>query len=79
MAFLHCAYPPCRRSWMPALPTSLRLPALLLAMLPLNALAAEQWIVATDLWGNRNYQTLHLDVQGGRIAGRLDADPVTAP
>lgn len=61
----------------PAVPISLRLPALLLALLPLDALAADQWIVATDLWGNHNYQTLHLDVQDGRIEGRLDADPVT--
>lgn len=60
-----------------AVPTPMRLPAVLLALLPLNALAAEQWIVATDLWGSRNYQTLQVDVQDGRIAGRLDADPVT--
>lgn len=51
--------------------------ASLLAALPLNALAAEQWIVATDLWGNTNYQTLQLDVQGTRVKGTLDGDPVS--
>lgn len=36
----------------------------------------EQWIVATDLWGNRVYQTLDLEASGTRLQGRLDADPV---
>lgn len=53
-----------------------KMTASLLAALPLNALAAEQWIVATDLWGNTNYQTLQLDVQGTRVTGTLDGDPV---
>jgi len=53
-----------------------KLSLLLLAALPLNVLATEQWIVITDLWGSKNYQTLHLDVQGGRVEGRLDSDPI---
>ena len=55
---------------------SWKLSSLLLAALPLNVLAAEQWIVATDLWGNKNYQTLILDVQGKHVAGKLDADQI---
>ncbi|MEN5264823.1 acetamidase/formamidase family protein [Stenotrophomonas sp. TWI587] len=49
---------------------------LLLAALPLNASAAEQWVLATDLWGNTHYQTLHLDVQGERVDGTLGGDPI---
>lgn len=56
--------------------TSSKLTLLLLAALPLNVLAAEQWIVTTDLWGNKNYQTLHLDVQGKQVEGKLDGDPI---
>lgn len=40
------------------------------------AWGGEQWIVATDLWGNRVYQTLELDATGTQLQGRLDADPV---
>lgn len=40
------------------------------------AWGGEQWIVATDLWGNRSYQTLELDATGTQLQGRLDADPV---
>ena len=58
------------------MPISLKSSLLLLAALPLNALATEQWVVATDLWGNRNYQTLNLDVQGRQIKGTLDGDPL---
>lgn len=58
------------------MPTLARLSALLWAALPLNVLASEQWIVATDLWGNTNYQTLQLDAQGGRVDGKLDGDPI---
>ncbi|MFL9585280.1 acetamidase/formamidase family protein [Stenotrophomonas sp. AB1(2024)] len=58
------------------MPISLKSSLLLLAALPLNALATEQWVVATDLWGNKNYQTLNLDVQGKQIKGTLDGDPL---
>jgi len=50
---------------------------LLLAALPLEAPAAEQWIVAIDLWGTKSYQTLDLDVQGNQVAGTLGGDPLT--
>lgn len=33
--------------------------------------------MATDLWGNTNYQTLTLDIQGKRVTGTLDSAPVT--
>lgn len=56
--------------------TPSKLPFLLLAALPLNALAADQWIVATDLWGSKNYQTLTMDVQDNHVEGKLDGDPV---
>jgi len=36
------------------------------------AWGGEQWIVATDLWGNRSYQTLELDTTGTQVQGRLD-------
>lgn len=41
------------------------------------AWSGEQWIVATDLWGNRVYQTLELDATDTQLQGRLDADPVS--
>lgn len=50
--------------------------SLLIAALPLNVCAADQWIVATDLWGNTQYQTLHLEVQGTAVSGTLDGDPI---
>ena len=56
---------------------SWKVSSLLLAALPLNAVAADQWIVATDLWGNTNYQTLQLDVQGTQLTGTLDGDRVS--
>lgn len=40
------------------------------------AMAGEQWILSTDLWGNRVYQTLDLDTDGARLSGRLDGDTV---
>lgn len=57
-------------------PISSKWTLLLLAVLPLNVLATEQWVVATDLWGNKNYQTLNLDVQGKQVKGSLDGDPI---
>ncbi|WP_211263730.1 acetamidase/formamidase family protein [Stenotrophomonas terrae] len=57
--------------------TSLKLSSLLLFVLPLNALAADQWILATDLWGNSAQQTLNLDVQGTRVSGTLGGDPIS--
>jgi len=57
--------------------TSLTLSSLLLSVLPLNALAADQWILATDLWGNSAQQTLNLDVQGTRVSGTLGGDPIS--
>lgn len=56
---------------------SWKVSSLLLAALPLNAVAADQWIVATDLWGNTNYQTLRLEVQGTQLTGTLDGDRVS--
>jgi len=56
---------------------SWKVSSLLLAALPLNAVAADQWIVATDLWGNTNYQTLQLEVQGTQLTGTLDGDRVS--
>ena len=56
---------------------ALKVSSLLLVALPLNARAAEQWVVATDLWGNTNYQTLQLDVQGTQLTGTLDGDRVS--
>ncbi|AMJ58642.1 acetamidase [Stenotrophomonas sp. KCTC 12332] len=53
------------------------LSSLLLSVLPLNALAADQWILATDLWGNSAQQTLNLDVQGTRVSGTLGGDPIS--
>ena len=53
-----------------------KLSSLLLLVTPLDALAAEQWIMATDLWGNRSYQTLQMEVRDGRVQGTLDGDPV---
>jgi amidase len=50
---------------------------LLLAAVPMHVYGAEQWVVATDLWGNNSYQTLQLDVQGSRVAGTLDGDPIS--
>lgn len=58
------------------MPISSKWTLLLLAVLPLNVLASEQWVVATDLWGNKNYQTLNLDVQGKKVQGSLDGDPI---
>jgi len=57
--------------------TSLTLSSLLLSVLPLNALAADQWILASDLWGNSAQQTLNLDVQGTRVSGTLGGDPIS--
>ena len=57
--------------------TSLKWSSLLLSVLPLHALAAEQWILATDLWGNSAKQTLNLDVKGARVSGTLGGDPIS--
>ncbi|MGE8287042.1 MAG: acetamidase/formamidase family protein [Stenotrophomonas sp.] len=43
---------------------------------PIAALASDQWILATDLWGNSARQTLNLDVQGSRVSGTLGGDPI---
>jgi amidase len=68
---------PLRALRMPhAVFTPSKLLPLLLAVLPPNARAAEQWIVTTDLWGNNNHQTLQLDTHGERIQGTLDADRI---
>lgn len=56
---------------------SLKLPLLLSSAFPLTTLAADQWILATDLWGNTARQTLNLDVQGTRVSGTLGGDPIT--
>ncbi len=57
--------------------TSLTLSSLLLSAFPFTSLAADQWILATDLWGNSARQTLDLDVQGTRVSGTLGGDPIT--
>jgi amidase len=49
----------------------------LLATSPLSASAADQWIVAIDLWGTPSYQTLDIEVQGARVAGTLGGDPLS--
>lgn len=56
---------------------SLKLPLLLSSAFPLTTLAADQWILATDLWGNTARRTLNLDVQGTRVSGTLGGDPIT--
>ncbi len=56
---------------------SLKLPLLLSSAFPLTTLATDQWILATDLWGNTARQTLNLDVQGTRVSGTLGGDPIT--
>ncbi|WP_207911814.1 acetamidase/formamidase family protein [Stenotrophomonas sp. ATCM1_4] len=48
----------------------------MLSAFPLAALASDQWILATDLWGNSARQTLNLDVQGSRVSGTLGGDPI---
>ena len=58
------------------MPIRLKLIPFLLMALPLNALATEQWVVSTDLWGNKQYQTLHLDVQGKQVSGILGGDAI---
>ncbi len=56
--------------------TCLKWSSLLLSAFPLAALASDQWILATDLWGNSARQTLNLDVQGPRVSGTLGGDPI---
>lgn len=56
--------------------TCLKWSSLLLSAFPLAALASDQWILATDLWGNSARQTLNLDVQGSRVSGTLGGDPI---
>lgn len=36
-----------------------------------------QWVVATDRWGNREYSTLNLVVEGRTLTGDWDGDPLT--
>lgn len=50
---------------------------LLMGVLPLSACCQEQWIVASDLWGNRVYQTLTLERDHAQVSGRLDEDRVS--
>ena len=38
---------------------------------------AESWLVATDLWGNTQYQTLTLVREGTTLAGTLDGESLT--
>lgn len=56
--------------------TCLKWSSLLLSAFPIAALASDQWILATDLWGNSARQTLNLDVQGSRVSGTLGGDPI---
>jgi amidase len=52
--------------------------ALLLAVAsPATARADESWVVATDMWGNRLYQTLTLHDEAGALSGDLDGDRLT--
>jgi len=57
--------------------TPLKWSSLLLSAFPFGALAADQWILTTDLWGNTAQQTLNLDVKGARVSGTLGGDPIT--
>ena len=51
-----------------------RLIALLLCTAPVVAEAGESWVLMTDLWGNRTYQTLTLSGQGEQMTGDLDGN-----
>lgn len=50
---------------------------LLAAAAPATAQADESWVVATDMWGNRLYQTLTLHDEAGTLSGDLDGDRLT--
>lgn len=47
------------------------------AIAPFAHAAPESWVVATDLWGNRSYETLMIDGQGAKLTGTLGGRPVT--
>jgi amidase len=48
--------------------------AVLLGVAPVTARAGESWVLVTDLWGNRTYQTLTIRDDGGQLSGDLDGD-----
>lgn len=77
-SFVHSANTPARPfADIRNVRTSLKLSSLLLSAFPFTSFAADQWILATDLWGNTARQTLDLDVQGTRVRGTLGGDPIT--
>jgi amidase len=49
----------------------------LLCAAPINAQADESWVLITDLWGNRTYQTLTFNDDGNQMTGNLDGDALT--
>jgi amidase len=51
--------------------------AVLLCAPPITAQAGESWVLITDLWGNRTYQTLTLNDDGNQMTGNLDGDALT--
>jgi amidase len=54
-----------------------RLIAVLLCAAPISVQAGESWVLVTDLWGNRIYQTLTLNDDGNQMTGNLDQDALT--
>jgi amidase len=54
-----------------------RLIAVLLCAAPISVQAGESWVLVTDLWGNRIYQTLTLNDDGNQMTGNLDGDALT--
>ncbi len=51
--------------------------ATLLCSAPITAQSSESWVLITDLWGNRIYQTLTLNDDGNQMTGNLDGDALT--
>lgn len=53
-----------------------RLITALLCAAPVGAQAGESWVLITDLWGNRTYQTLTLNGDGVEMTGDLEGEPL---
>ena len=43
----------------------------------IDNIVLEQWILVTNRWGNPMYQTLLLEIEGTKISGNLDGEPLT--
>jgi len=50
---------------------------LLCCAAPAIAHAEQSWVLATDLWGTRTYQTLTLNIKDQVVTGNLDGDEIT--